>query len=159
MTDNLATASDVTLDGILSREREAVLERSALTISRLHDSHYDGVETRQRLARLYDHVLVAATRRELGPIVAYAQRLACDRYRGGYQLPELLAAFNALEQALWETLVDSLAPDDVAGALTLVSSIFGVAKDTLACSYVAAATQTRREALDVESLAAGIASA
>lgn len=74
-------------------------------------------------------------------------------------MPELLVAFNALEQALWEALADDLAPDEVATALTLVSSIFGVAKDTLACSYVAAATQTRTRTLDVESLAAGVASA
>ena len=103
--------------------------------------------------------MVAATRRDLGPIVAYAQGLADERYTGGYALAELQAAFNALEVALWETLVDDLPPNQVATALTLVSSIFGVAKDTLACSYVAAATRTRTQALDIESLAAGAGSA
>ena len=159
MSVHPAATSNATLRGVLDHEREAVIERSALTISRLDGSHYEWAETRKRLGRLYDYVLVAATRRELGPIVAYAERLASDRYQGGYPLPELLAAFNALEQALWETLVDELAAEDVATALTLVSSIFGVAKDTLACSYVAAATRTRTRTLDVESLAAGAASA
>ena len=51
------------------------------------------------------------------------------------------------------------AADQVAAALTLVSSIFGVAKDTLACSYVAAATRTRAPTVNVESLAAGAGSA
>ena len=104
-------------------------------------------------------MLLAATRRDLGPIVAYAQELAINRYRGGYPLAELQAAFNALEEALWEALVDDLPPDEVAAALTLVSSIFGVAKDTLACSYVAAATRTRAPTLEIESLAAGAGSA
>jgi len=159
MSARPTATADAKLAGVLCREREAVIGRSALMISRLHGSHYDEAGAEPRLARLYDHVLAAASRRDLGPIVAYAQRLATDRYEGGYPLPELLVAFNALEQALWEALVDDLAPQEVATALTLVSSIFGVAKDTLACSYVAAATRTRTKALDVESLAAGLASA
>ena len=71
-------------------------------------SHYEGDETARRVARLYDHVVVAATRRDLGPIVAYAQELAVERYTGGYALAELQAAFNALEEALWEALVEHL---------------------------------------------------
>src|SRR5580765_5988636 len=154
MSDHPTATADATLAGVLLREREELIRRSALMIGRLHGSHYDEAETEPRLAHLYDHVVAAASRRDLGPIVAYAQRLATERYEGGYPLPELLVAFNALEQALWEALADDLAPDEVATALTLVSSIFGVAKDTLACSYVAAATQTRTRTLDVESMAA-----
>jgi hypothetical protein len=153
------TACFGALSELFDRERDAVIGQALVGIGRLHGSHYQGDETERRLERLYDHVVVAATSRDLGPIVAYAQRLADERYTGGHALAELQAAFNALEEALWETLVDDLPPNQVAAALTLVSSIFGVAKDTLACSCVAAASRTRTQALNVESLAAGAGSA
>jgi hypothetical protein len=154
-----AAAEAVALTELFGREREAVVRQALAAIGRLHGSHYQGAETARRLERLYDHVVFAATRRDLGPIVAYAEGLAGERYASGYALAELQAAFNALEEALWETVVAELPADQVAAALTLVSSIFGVAKDTLACSYVAAVSRTRTQALDVELLAAGAGSA
>jgi hypothetical protein len=154
-----AAAGSAALNDLFGRKRGAVVGQALLGIGRLHGSHYQGGETERRLERLYDHVVVAATRRDLGPIVAYAEALADERHTSGYALAELQAAFNALEVALWETLVADLSADQVAAALTLVSSIFGVAKDTLACAYVAAASRTRTQALDVELLAAGAGSA
>jgi hypothetical protein len=144
---------------LLRRERETVIDRALQAIGRLHAPHYHEAETELRVARLYDYIVTAAIHRDLGPIVAYAQGVADDRYWGGLPLAELLAAFNALEEALWDALVEELPPDRVTAALTLLSSIFGVAKDTLACSYVAAATRTRTQALDLESLVAGAGSA
>jgi hypothetical protein len=146
---------------MLGREREGVIDE-ALSVTRhirsAHDAR-DFLEVRERLERLYDAVEVAATGRNLGPIVEYAGQLACERYDRGYDLAELQALFNALEESLWEQLLTELEPSDLGEALTLVSSIFGVAKDTLACAYVTAATRARHPALDLQSLAAGAGSA
>jgi hypothetical protein len=144
------------LPDLLTRRRGTVIDRATVALGCAPD---EAVETRRRLARLYDHVVVAATSRDLGPIVSYARQLASESYRAGQPLAELQAAFNALEEALWKVLVEDLPPAQVTDALALVSTVFGVAKDTVACSYVAAASRTRANALDLESLAAGAGSA
>lgn len=147
-----------TLDDVLRDEREGVLDRALSAVRHVRGPHYEAAgdeEVRRRLDALYDHVVVAATRRNLGPLVEYARRLAAERYPCGYTLAELQAAFNALEEALWEELMEDLPTDLLADALTLVSAIFGIAKDTLACAYVEAATRTRHPALDLQSLYAG----
>jgi hypothetical protein len=146
---------------LLRREREGVLDRAfAVTrhVRSRHDNGANSFELRELLEHVYDAVLVAVTCRNLGPAVEYAQQLAGERYDRGYGLAELQALFNALEESLWEQLLTDVPASDVPDALTLVSSIFGVAKDTLACAYVAAATQTRHGPLDLESLAAGAVS-
>lgn len=146
------------LEQLLESGRERVVDRALQATLALRHSHYEAagrIETRSRLERLYDAAAIAATQRKLGPVVEYAQRLAEERYATGHTLPELQAAFNALEEALWEELVADLPPEGVAGALSLVSSIFGVAKDTLACAYVAEATRTRRPAFALSALSAG----
>jgi hypothetical protein len=142
------------LADVLAREREGVIE-GALSVTRHirtpHDAP-DSPEVRERLERLYDAVEVAATGRNLGPIVEYAGRLAGQGYDRGYDLAELQAPFNALEESLWEQLLTDMGPSELGEALTLVSSIFGVAKDTLACAYVTRATRAKHPALDLDPL-------
>jgi hypothetical protein len=144
---------------LLGHTREAVIGQATAAIGRSNAAHYEAGEIRRRVTRLYDHVALAATRRDLGSVLSYARQLANERYGVGQPLAELQDAFNALEEALWKELVEDLPPDRVVEALALVSAVFGVAKDTLACAYVAAASQTRAQTLDLESLAAGAGAA
>jgi len=150
------------LVALLRADRERIVAQALTAVVHIQPRHYGSVgtdETRRRLALVYDRVADAAAYRQLGPIVEDARRLAEERYRGGYALAEVQAAFNALEEALWYRVVESLPPEELAEALTLVSSIFGVAKDTLACAYVAAAARASSPSLDVGSLSAGAGSA
>ena len=155
------TIGESRLIEVLLRERAGVIETACFVIRHVLANHYGAAteeETRRRLERLYDHVLSAARCRNLGPIVEYAQHVAVERYDRGYTLTELQAAFNALEEAIWERLVADMPPQEIAEGLTLVSAIFGVAKDTLACAYVAASARARHPSLDLDALAAGSAS-
>jgi hypothetical protein len=146
---------------LLQRERAGIVASALDAVGHLR-FRYESTSTdeiERRLELLYDYILDAVTRRNPGPIVAYANRLARQRFEGGYGLSEVQAAFNTLEEAVWERVVADLEPAGVAEALALVSTIFGVAKDTLACGYVAAATRVGSRSLDLESLATGLGSA
>jgi hypothetical protein len=147
------------LSDLLERKREAVIDQATLALGYSNRARDEASEIGCRLAPLYDHVVCSAASRDLGPVVSYAHQLANEAYRAGESLAELQTAFNALEEALWKDLVEDLPPDQVTDALALVSTVFGVAKDTVACFYVAAASRTRAHSLDLESLAAGAGSA
>jgi hypothetical protein len=124
----------------------------------MHARHYESArpsEVRQRLESLFDHLLATLRSRDLGPIVAYAEQVARERFAGGYDLSEAQTAFNTLEEATWTRVFAALQPAQVAEALGLVSTILGAAKDALARSYVSLATNTHAPSLDLQALFAG----
>lgn len=142
----------------LTHEREAILEAAEAGLARMHARHYESAgasEVRQRLEALYDHLLDALRSRNLGPIVAYAEQVARERFNAGYDLSEVQTAFNALEEATWSRIFAGLQPTQFAEALGLVSTILGAAKDALARTYVSLATNSHAPSLDLQALFAG----
>jgi hypothetical protein len=97
----------------------------------MHARHYESArpsEVRQRLESLFDHPLATLRSRDLGPIVAYAEQVARERFAGGYDLSEAQTAFNTLEEATWTRVFAGLQPAQFAEALGLVSTILGAAR-------------------------------
>jgi hypothetical protein len=142
----------------LAEQRVAILDVAFAELDRRHVRHYESSgaeETRLRLDRLYDALLHAAATRDLGEVVAYAERVAAERYRSGYGLSEVQTAFNALEESVWSCVFAQLNPSEHAEVLSIVSTILGAAKDALARRYVGLATQTHVPALDVAALFTG----
>ena len=104
----------------LTHVREAILEAAEAGLARMHVRHYESAgetDVRQRLEALYDHVLDALRSRNLGPIVAYAEQVALERFEAGYDLSEVQTAFNALEEATWSRVFAGLQPTEFAEAL------------------------------------------
>lgn len=142
----------------LAEQRVAILDVAFVELDRRHVRHYErsgAEETRLRLDRLYDALLHAAQNRALGEVVAYAERVAAERYHSGYGLSEVQTAFNVLEEAIWTCVFSELNPTAHAEVLSVVSAILGAAKDALARRYVELATQTHVPALDVTALLTG----
>jgi hypothetical protein len=142
----------------LTHEREAIIDAAEAALARMHARHYESAgasEVRQRLEALFDHLLDALRSRDLGPIVAYAEQVAHERFNAGYDLSEVQTAFNALEEATWARIFAELQPAQYAEALGLVSTILGAAKDALARRYVSLATNTHAPSLDLQALFAG----
>lgn len=147
------------------RTADFLVERRTLTLGaafaelgRRRVRHYESTsteETRRRLERLYDALVRAARDRDLGEIIAYAERIATERYRSGYGLSEVQTAFNVLEEAVWASVFAELDPPAHAEALSAVSTILGAAKDALARRYVELSTQTRTPAIDLAALLTG----
>jgi hypothetical protein len=142
----------------LTRERETIVDAAHDALVRAHSRHYESAgtsEVRRRLEALFDYLLDAMRRRDLGPIVAHAQQVAQERFNAGYDLSEVQSAFNALEEATWGRVFADLQPEQFAEALGLVSTILGAAKDALGREYVSLATNTQAPSLDLEALFAG----
>jgi len=142
----------------LTQEREAIVDAAEAALERTHARHYESAgarEVRQRLEALFDHMLDALRSRDLGPMVSFAERVADERFNAGYDLSEVQAAFNALEEATWSGIFAELQPVQFAEALGLVSTILGAAKDALARNYVSLATNARAPSLDLQALFAG----
>jgi len=144
--------------GFLAREREAIVHEAEDTLAGLHERHYEAAGTttvRERLDALYDGLVDAVATRDLTAIVAFARRVARERFDAGYDLSAVQAAFNALEAATWARILALLEGDELGESLGLVSTVFGAAKDALGREYVSSATRTHAPSLDLRSLFAG----
>ena len=142
----------------LVRERAAVVGAAEAALARTHGGHYESAganSARERLEALYDRLIEAVDTRDLGGMVAYARRVARERYGDGYDLSEVQAAFNTLEEATWSRVLADLKPEQVAEALGLVTTILGAAKDALAREYVSLATSRHAPSLDLSRLFSG----
>jgi len=142
----------------LTHEREAIVDAAEASLARMHARHYESAgasEVRQRLEALYGNLLDALRSRDLEPIVAHSEQVAQERFNAGYDLSEVQAAFNTLEEATWSRVFAELNPAQFAEALGLVSTILGAAKDALARKYVSLATDARSPSLDLQALFAG----
>lgn len=153
-------AERITLDTaeFLVREREAIVAEAAAALARLRERHYEAVaasELTERLDALFDKLVDAVSRRDLGGVIAYAGAVSQERYDAGYDLSEVQAAFNALEAATWARIIADLDADDYAEALGLVSTVFGAAKDALGRQYVSLSTRSHAPSLDLKALFEG----
>jgi hypothetical protein len=122
--------------------------------------HYDaagGSEVRRRLELLFDCVLESIAAGDLSSIVGHARQIAEERFRSGYDLSEVHAAFSALEAAIWARVLLLLPPDRFARMLGLVTTVLGAGRDALAQTYVSLATDDRAPSLDLRALFAGAA--
>ena len=146
------------LIGILDAAQEDVLQEASEALRRAHLTHYEALgseESRQRLGDLFALVLECLTQRNLVPISQYAQHVAEERFSAGFDIAEVLTAFNVLEEALWRQITKLVPPQEYPDAFGLVSTILGAGKQALALQYVALARQSGTPALDVDALFAG----
>lgn len=142
----------------LARERGTIVREAEDALARLHERHYESVgalEVEQRLEKLFDQLVGAVSKRDLGSMITYACTVAQERFDAGYDLSEVQAAFNALEAATWARIIAELEAENLAEALGLVSTVFGAAKDALGRHYVSLATRTRAPSLDLRALFEG----
>jgi RsbRD-like negative regulator of sigma factor len=147
--------------GLLAANRASILDDAADALGRTHSSHYERAgeaEVRSRLESLFDRLVRALARHDVAPVVVYAQEVAEQRFRSGFDLSEVQSAFNALEEVVWARMLAELPPAELAEALGLVSTVLGAGKDALARRYVSLAAQTHAPSLDLSALFTGIES-
>lgn len=135
-----------------------IVDEALASVERMHVRHYERageVFTRAALADLFDLVLASIRDRDVAPVVRFAEGLADQRFAAGFDIAEVQTAFNALETAMWRQVVATETPADLPEAVGLLSTVFGVAKDALACRYVSLAAQRRVPSLDLSALFRG----
>ena len=148
----------MSVDVVLTNSATEIVDEA---LNELHPQaypHYSALgETvvRQYLTDLFDLVVQGVTNREAVHLVQHAEKIAEDRFHAGFDLGEVQASFNALEQAMWRRIV---AVEDGAELLTsvgMLSSILGAGKDALARVYVHLASYRHAPHVDVAALYGG----
>jgi len=143
---------------LLHESSTQILEVANQAMERSHPRNYElaGKEqTHQRLKGLFVLTTRAVKERNLGPMTAYAESIARERYAAGYDLSELQTAFNVLEEAIWMHILHTLPAAEYGEALGLVSTVLGAGKDTVARTFVTLASKSRTGSLNLQSLFSG----
>lgn len=143
LTELLSENADDLVNGVVAELHQARLE------------HYEaeGLRTlHERIRTLFDSTLQCLDSCRADAIVDWADRVGRERYTAGYDLLELQTAINAVEEALWRRVLSNTGPEDLAHALGLINAILGMAKDTLARTYVSLATKNELPPVDFKEL-------
>ena len=127
--------------------RDEITDEAAAVLERANLKHYaaaDPAERHDRLRRLLDLVAICVTSRDLIPMVDHATEVANERFHAGFDIGEVQAAFNVLEEILWKRIVTSVPSDDLAEATGLLTTVLGAGKDALSADLCLAREQTAR---------------
>jgi hypothetical protein len=154
--DRTPSSADTAL--FLGEHRAEIVGSAGTALGRLAVARYQSAgekEVRRRLDVLFDHLVDSLFQRDFAPMVAYAESVAEERFNAGYDLSEVQAGFNALEESIWARAVATLEAGQLAETLGLVSTVLGCGKDALARRYVSLATRTRAPSLDLRALFRG----
>jgi hypothetical protein len=138
------------IEQLLRDDEPAILAEAAPTIARLEHYRRDGDEsTRRRVEALYRHVARAVRARDLDDLLAHAARIARERFEGGYELAEVEAAFETLENAISRRALARLPLDELAWGLGLVSTAISHARSELGRTFVSLAPAVRPGTVDL----------
>jgi hypothetical protein len=135
---------------MLRDDEEAILAEALPAVAWLRHYGRDGEETaRERLEALYRLVERAVRDRDLEELLAHARVVARERFEAGYDRAEVIAAFSALEEAIWHQALLRLPPPERAWALGLVGTALAHAKDALARAFASLSQGARPPFLDM----------
>lgn len=136
---------------------ELILEANgALTCKALKSYKKSGKEiNKTRLKSLYESILESVEKNNLLIVIQYAEKIANERFKSGYEIYEVQSAFNALEEVIWQKIVQNMESTNVAEALRYISTVLGAGKESLANSYVKFARNAKASAIDHSALFEG----
>jgi hypothetical protein len=150
----------MTVHEVLTRNAAEILAEAGKAVACSRLRHYNDAgneEISRRLKALFDLTVESVANRDVGPMIAHAEKIARERYDAGFDLSEVQTAFNVLEESMWKQILKHIAPEDYAEALGLVSTALGQGKDALARFYVELASRTKAPSLNLQSLFSGTA--
>jgi hypothetical protein len=135
---------------MLREGEDAILAEAVPAVTWLRHYGAEGEETaRERLRELYRLVEGAVRDRDLDGLLAHARRVARERFEAGYDRAEVVAAFSALEEAIWHQALRRLPAAEQAWGLGLVGTALAHAKEALGLAFSALAQGSRPPYLDM----------
>lgn len=140
---------------LLEKNTETILKEAADSVSRSRLEHYEKAGKKQveeRLRVLFQLAIRSMREKKLSFVNEYVGPLAPERFASGYDLREVQTVINVLEETIWKMVVKEIDPSELAGALGLVSTVLGSAKDILGQTYVSLASKTKVASLDLKKL-------
>ena len=148
----------MSVDVVLSGAADEIVDEAYGELHPAAHPHYHALGealTRGYLVELFDLVVQGVAAREAVHMVQHAERIAEERFHAGFDLSEVQAAFNALEQAMWRRVAAVEEPRELLASVGVLASILGAGKDALARVYVHLASYRHVAHLDVEALYGG----
>jgi len=148
----------MSVDVVLAAAAEDIVQEAYGELHPASHPHYHALGerlTRQYLADLFSLTVQGVAAREAVHMVQHAERIAEERYHSGFDLAEVQAAFNALEQAMWRRLLAAEDPAALLASVGVLSSVLGAGKDALARVYVHLASYRHAPHVDVQALYGG----
>ncbi len=134
----------------LRGEETAIVDEAWRAIASLEHYRRDGQDPgRARLAALYRQVTSAVAVLDLDGLRAHAARIARLRFEAGYEASEVLAAFYALEDAVWRHASSQLPEAERGWGLGLVGTAFTNAREAVSQTFDALAPRARAPFLDL----------
>ena len=143
------------LKELLKTQSAEILESATQVLKCAHLKSYDKsspADNMKRLLNLLTLTQQCVVERKLLPMKEYAAQIAKERFNAGFGLHEVQTAFNALEEELWTRITKQIAPKNLGEALGLISTVLGAGKEELALTYVALASKTRTQTLNLTEL-------
>lgn len=147
------------LDKILLDNQTEIINEAFDSLQRSKLKHYNSSradENWQRLATLFDLTLKAVKTKSLTEMVNYSEKVAKERYESGFDLHEVHAAYNVLEEAIWKMIIKESDQSELAEYLGLVGTVLGTGKESLAVCYVSLAGSKKVKSLNLSELFRGV---
>ncbi len=147
------------LHEILVNNQTDIINEAFTSLQRSHLKHYDtsrADENWQRLAKLFDLTLNGIKTKSLVEIVNYSEKVAKERFEAGFDLHEVHAAYNVLEEAFWKCIIKEVDSTELAESLGLISTVLGTGKESLALAYVSLASKQKVKSLNLTQLFKGV---
>jgi hypothetical protein len=148
----------MSVDVVLTDAASQIVDEAYETLHPQAHPHYAALGerlTRQYLADLFVQVVNGVTHREAVHLVQHAEVMAEERFLAGFDLAEVQAAFNALEQAMWRRITTAEHGPELLATVGILSSVLGAGKDALARAYVRLASARHAPHVDVQALYQG----
>jgi hypothetical protein len=143
------------LEILLKNESEQLVDAAMKSLDRAQLPGYlrsSPDENQSRFSKLLALLGQCVATRDLAPMKQYAQTIASDRFRAGFDLQEVFTAFNVLEEQVWKRIIEVSAPEELATSLGLMSTVLGEGKACLSVTYVNLASRTQTPSLNLTHL-------
>jgi hypothetical protein len=143
------------LQTFLKKHKSQIVEEAVETLQRAELKSYRRSpidQNKLRIEKLLDLTISGVSKRSLFELTEYSEMIARERFNAGYDLHEVHAAFNVLEEAIWKKVMDEIEPAELGKALGLISTVLGAGKESLALTYVALAGKSKTATLDLSEL-------
>jgi hypothetical protein len=147
------------LDKVLLDNQTEIINEAFDSLQRSKLKHYNSSradENWQRLATLFDLTLNAVKTKSLTEMVNYSEKVAKERFDSGFDLHEVHAAYNVLEESIWKIIIKVSDQSKLAEYLGLVGTVLGTGKESLAVCYVSLAGSKKVKSLNLLELFKGV---
>lgn len=143
------------LPSIITANQKAIIENAVDILHHSSACHYCAQtkeENTHRIQILVNYLVALLTERNPNLIDEYCKNLAKTRFQEGYELKEVQAAINSLQESLWSFLMEQAKDNQFPEAVGLCHTSLGRIKDVLAQEYVQLASQSKVQTIDLAAL-------